>query len=52
MDRKYFNELGQYDSHMDLWGGENVELSFRVGILRIPFVILDIKVSNLFLLIF
>lgn len=31
MDREYFNHLGQYDSQMDLWGGENLELSFRVS---------------------
>lgn len=30
MNRKYFNELGQYDSGMDIWGGENLEISFRV----------------------
>ncbi|XP_031236067.1 inactive polypeptide N-acetylgalactosaminyltransferase-like protein 5 isoform X2 [Mastomys coucha] len=27
--RHYFNELGQYDKDMDIWGGENVELSLR-----------------------
>lgn len=30
MNREYFNNLGQYDSAMDIWGGENLELSFRV----------------------
>ena len=30
MDRKYFNELGQYDAGMNIWGGENLEISFRV----------------------
>uniref|UniRef100_M4A4H1 Polypeptide N-acetylgalactosaminyltransferase n=1 Tax=Xiphophorus maculatus TaxID=8083 RepID=M4A4H1_XIPMA len=29
MDRKYFFELGQYDGGMDIWGGENLEISFR-----------------------
>uniref|UniRef100_A0A4X2KKS2 Polypeptide N-acetylgalactosaminyltransferase n=1 Tax=Vombatus ursinus TaxID=29139 RepID=A0A4X2KKS2_VOMUR len=29
MNRHYFNELGQYDSGMDIWGGENLEISFR-----------------------
>lgn len=30
MDRKYFHELGEYDAGMNIWGGENLEISFRV----------------------
>lgn len=29
-DRKYFFEIGGYDPGMEIWGGENLEISFRV----------------------
>uniref|UniRef100_A0A1I8Q0J5 Polypeptide N-acetylgalactosaminyltransferase n=1 Tax=Stomoxys calcitrans TaxID=35570 RepID=A0A1I8Q0J5_STOCA len=30
MDRSYFWEVGSYDEQMDGWGGENLEMSFRI----------------------
>ena len=31
IDKKYFWEIGGYDDKMEGWGGENLEMSFRVN---------------------
>lgn len=33
ISRGYFYEIGAYDEQMKIWGGENLEMSFRVSIL-------------------
>lgn len=30
IDRDYFYEMGTYGERMKIWGGENLEMSFRI----------------------
>ena len=31
IDRKYFEELGEYDAGMNIWGGENLGKAFHMS---------------------
>ena len=34
INKRYFEHIGQYDPGMDIWSGENLELSFKVNDVR------------------
>lgn len=37
VDREFFFEIGSFDEGMEIWGSENVELAFRVGLKFYPY---------------
>ena len=48
IDRQYFQQLGTYDSGMNIWGAENIVFSLRVSILFSAFFLVEIQSLTFF----
>lgn len=47
VDRKYFFDIGAFDEGMDIWGGENIEMPFRVRMINVMHVTSAVRESTL-----
>ena len=48
IDTKFFFEIGSYDTGMDIWGAENLEISFRVSFIssyRNEYTCIDVQLE-------
>lgn len=50
IDRDYFYEIGSYDEGMDIWGGENLEMSFRVSTVLMLIYVHDLYLFLIYLI--